>query len=38
MVLKEDFWDYDPEIVTQEILDSDYLGDEEWTSVSVNGK
>jgi len=35
--LKEDFWEYDPEIISQEVLDSDYLGDEEWTSVSVNG-
>ena len=36
--LKEDFWEYDPEIISQEVLDSDYLGDEEWTSVSENGK
>ena len=36
--LKEDFWEYDPEIMSQEILDSDYIGDEEWTSVSENGK
>ena len=36
--VKEDFWEYDPEIISQEVLDSDYMGDEEWVSVSENGK
>ena len=36
--VKNDFWEYDPEIISQEVLDEDYLGDEEWTSVSENGK
>lgn len=36
--LRESFWEYDPEIISQEVLDSDYLGDEEWVSASENGK
>ncbi len=36
--LRESFWEYDPELISQEVLDSDYLGDEEWVSVSENGK
>lgn len=36
--VKNDFWGYSPEIISQEVLDEDYLGDEEWTSVSENGK
>ena len=36
--VKEDFWEYDPEIISQEVLDSDYIGDEEWVSVFENGK
>tara|TARA_Y100001938_G_C8070722_1_gene422891 strand:+ start:286 stop:1611 length:1326 start_codon:yes stop_codon:yes gene_type:complete len=36
--LKNDFWEYDPETISQEVLDSDYIGDEEWVSVSENGK
>ena len=36
--VKEDFWGYDPEIISHEVLDEDYLGDEEWTSASENGK
>ena len=36
--VKGDFWDYDPEIISQEVLDEDYIGDEEWVSVSENGK
>ena len=33
----EEFWEYDPEIINREILDDDYIGDEEWVSVSING-
>ena len=36
--VKNDFWEYDPEIISQEVLDEDYLGDEEWVSTSENGK
>ena len=36
--VKESFWEYDPEIINREILDDDYIGDEEWVSVSENGK
>ena len=32
------WWEYDPETDHVEIIDSDYLGDEEWDEVSVNGK
>ena len=35
--VKEDFWDYDPEIINQQVIDDDFIGDEEWVSVSVNG-
>ena len=34
----EEFWEYDPNYIRQEILDDDYIGDEEWVSVSVNDK
>ena len=35
--VKEDFWEYDPQIINQEVIDEDFIGDEEWVSVSVNG-
>jgi hypothetical protein len=34
----EDFWGYDPTYIDEEVLDDDFVGDEEWTSVSMNGK
>ena len=38
VVLGEDFWGYDPTYIDEEVLDDDFLGDEEWVSVSMNGK
>ena len=31
------FWDYDYDIYDSEILDSDYIGEEEWSKVEVDG-
>jgi hypothetical protein len=36
--VQEDFWGYDPTFISQEVLDDDFVGDEEWVSVSMNGK
>jgi len=35
---KEHFWDYEYDIRDSEIMDSDYVGDEEWSYVGINGK
>ncbi len=32
------WWEYDPDIDHVETIDSDYMGDEEWDEVQVNGK
>jgi len=34
---RDNFWDYEPDTYDTEIIDSDYQGNEEWTSVTVNG-
>ena len=34
---RENFWDYEPDTYDTEVIDSDYGGEEEWTSVTVNG-
>ena len=34
---RDNFWDYEPDTYDTEIIDSDYGGNEEWTSVTVNG-
>ncbi len=32
------WWEYDPDIDHVETIDSDYMGEEEWDEVTVNGK
>lgn len=34
---RDNFWEYEPDTYDTEIIDSDYQGNEEWTSVTVNG-
>ena len=34
---RDDFWEYEPDVYDTDIIDSDYQGNEEWTSVTVNG-
>jgi len=36
--IAEEFWEYDPNFLGQEIIDEDFIGDEEWVSVTVNGQ
>ena len=34
----ENWWEYDPEIDHVETIDSEYIGEEEWDEIKVNGK
>ena len=34
---RENFWEYEPDTYDHDVIDSDYGGNEEWTSVTVNG-
>ena len=34
---RDNFWDYEPDTYDSDVIDSDYQGNEEWTSVTVNG-
>ena len=34
---RENFWEYEPDTYDSDVIDSDYQGNEEWTSVTVNG-
>ena len=35
---KNNFWDYDIDTYDSDILDTDFIGEDEWASVQVNGK
>tara|TARA_R110002051_G_scaffold324163_1_gene420302 strand:+ start:45 stop:1388 length:1344 start_codon:yes stop_codon:yes gene_type:complete len=36
--LAREWWQYEPDMIATETIDEDFIGDEEWVSVHVNGQ